>query len=265
MSFDPRIIEMMHAMIDGVIAEREKSELLDFLDRNPDAREHFEDLKRISRMIESSERVPPPAQLRERVMAAIRPSVSAKRRVAPRGGGMILRYAYAAAAGLVLGALTYHFISGSDIGRTAIRSTEAAGSMITVPVGEEQAAYREIELDLPGGWCAVMREPMEDRAAVLIELDSPSAIEVQLTWETELARFRGLNQELGQVLSLEVVGGAVSWMQHGHNRVAVALDLPGKAPATFELQLSSKGEPVHHAVLSLSVPEPSGLDSKGSR
>jgi hypothetical protein len=265
MSFDPRVIEKMHAMIDGEIAEREKSELLDFLARNPDAREHFEDLKRISRMIEGSERVVPPAQLREKVMTAIQPSLSAKRRAAPRGGGMILRYAYAVAAGLVLGVLGYHLIIGSDLGRTVIRPTEAAGSMTAVPAEGTGMVFKEVTLDLPDGRGTVQTKRLEGGVSVLVDLDSPSIMEVKLAWEMAQAGFRGLNQELGRVLSLEVVGGTVTWTQDGRNRVAVALDLPGNAPATVELQLSSEGEPIHNAVLSLPVPESSGLDSNGNR
>jgi len=164
---------------------------------------------------------------------------------------MVLRYAYAAAAGLVLGVLAYHFISGTDLGRTVIEPTEAAGSMTSLPAEMEAAHSREVHLNLPDGSGAILLERLEDGASLLVDLDSPSELRLELVWETERAGFRGMTQELGRIASMELAGNAVSWTQQGHNRVAVKLDLPGRTPATIDFHLFMGGELIQSRLLAV--------------
>jgi hypothetical protein len=261
MDFDPRVVEMMHARIDGVISEREKSELLEFLAGNPEAREYFDDLERISQMLDGAERVTPPTALRDRVMAAITPSVSLRSRTTSGGGSMILRYAYAAAAGLVLGVLAYHFISSSDFGRTVVEPAEAAGAMTALPEQAERTLIETIELDLPDGRGTVYLEKVQGGASVLLDLDSPSTVEVALEFDAGQIGFCGFTRELGGGGSLEVEEGTVTWTQQGHNRVALTVELHGGSPAKIDLRLLADGEPLINIQLNLPLGTDSDVDS----
>ena len=146
----------MQAEIDGVNSEQESAELKAILSQNPAARDHFDQLKKIAGMLDGLEEVAPPADLKTKVLAATaRPSETVRVHPAAGGARAALRYVYAAAAGVMLGVLGYHWATTESLG---VDPTHVGGS-----VGTHDAATKppDIPLDFEGVTGTVRLEPVE--------------------------------------------------------------------------------------------------------
>ena len=117
MDIDPKFVELMHAEIDGMNSERESRELQAFLEGNPEARQTFTGLQRLAETMAADGPVEPPADLRDSILHALPDTV------VPGSKGWIghlreawperrvaVRYAYAAAAVVVVGLAGYYWL-----------------------------------------------------------------------------------------------------------------------------------------------------------
>jgi len=68
---DPKTIELMNHVLDGVATEPERAELERTLTSSPEARAHYETLGRIVRRLDSVPMSEPPAELHPRLMSAV--------------------------------------------------------------------------------------------------------------------------------------------------------------------------------------------------
>ena len=93
----------------------------------------------------------------------------------------------------------------------------------------------------------------EGGVSILVDLDAPESIEVMLAFDGGAVMFRGLTRHLGEIDSLEITDGSITWTQSGHHRVAVTVDLRGDTPPKFDLQISADGEPLYR--VALPIPE----------
>jgi hypothetical protein len=246
MKVAPHIVELMHAKIDGIISERENDELEDFLGQNPEAREQMDQLEQVSARLDRTQMVAPPPALRTRILAAIRPSTAGSGRQSPLTRRTALSYAYAVAAGLILGILGYHVVLNLD--RATIDPTDVAATM--APRG----AYEEVPLSVWDGSGMVRFEQVPGGVSMLFELDSPQAIEVVLAFDGTEVGFRGFSQDLGEIGDLQVTNESIAWTQSGHHRLAVVVSLEGPTASTVDLQLSTAGETPFS--ITLRLPEP---------
>ena len=99
---DPQTVELMNLEIDGALDAGKKEMLHDALERDPQARQMYGELRRVVEVMETSLTVDPPADLKAEIVAAVASSKvvpfegrSSRRRLLP------LRIAAAAAAGLL--------------------------------------------------------------------------------------------------------------------------------------------------------------------
>jgi hypothetical protein len=255
MTLDPKFVELMHARIDGVIEEHEDRELARYLERNSEARGHFAQLEALAGRLDGAEEVAPPPDLRVKVLEAVRalraiPELPVSDRIgAQRTGSPVLRYGYALAAGVILGVVGYHW-GLTRSGDPGLDPSTVSGTMTRPGIAADPMPIEEIGLDL--GSARIERE--EDGYAVVLDLDSPDAVDVGLEFEAQEVGFRGFTQDLGEIGSLQVTDRSITWTQRGHHRVAVFLENRGGAPATVELLLSAAEGPIQRATLDLPGP-----------
>jgi len=128
MSIHPEILELIHAAIDGVATEAEQLRLRDAIARDPAVRDEYRRLQGLSELLSRVEPEEPPAGLVPSVMRAVRARRGSVRAFWP-GGRMAVRYAYAVAAGTVIGALGLHWASGGGLFAPAIPERDAGATM----------------------------------------------------------------------------------------------------------------------------------------
>jgi len=151
MNIHPEILELIHATIDGVATEAEQIKLRDAIARDAAVRDEYRRLQGLSDLLTRVEPEEPPARLAPSILSAIRARRGAIRggfagraRAFWPGGPIALRYAYAVAAGAVIGVLGVHFIAGGSLFGPAVAVRDAgatigpaagAGRLDLTPVG----------------------------------------------------------------------------------------------------------------------------------
>jgi hypothetical protein len=254
MSLDPRTVERMHARIDGTISEADSAELDSVLEKSPEARARFEELQALSERLDRIESVAPPPELRAGVLAALGPrDRPAARR--PEKTRTVLRYAYAVAAGLVLGVLAYHVAANRALQGAAVDPADIAGAMSIEKSGGEPGITDRIGIELPGGGGFVELLRVEDHFSLTLDIESPDALEVVLEFDGSRIEFREVAQDVGQIERLAMTAGRLAWSQRGHHRLATRFRLLDEGPATAELQLFRNEERLYDTLLQLPAPE----------
>lgn len=111
---EERYRELMNLDIDGVISQEEKNELDRYLDRNPEARRYFEELRALTDLLDSHEHIEPPEAFDEEISGHIfrdRGTTEQPHRDTGRGWRFgrrpALSFITGLAAGLVIFALVY--------------------------------------------------------------------------------------------------------------------------------------------------------------
>jgi anti-sigma factor RsiW len=119
MSIHPEIYDLIQAELDGVATDAERIRLRDAIASDAEVRDEYRRLRGLCDVLAQVQPEPPPARLAPAVMRSVR-----SRRGASRGGlggsfsafwpgrHLALRYAYALAAGAILGVLGVHLASG---------------------------------------------------------------------------------------------------------------------------------------------------------
>lgn len=251
MTTDPKIVEWMHARIDGVISEDDDRELSRHLEENPADREHFDQLRSVAERLNGIEQVAPPADLRRQVMDAVRAlratrdSTESSQFGTQRTGWTPMRYAYAVAAGIILGVVGYHW----GVTRSVVDPAAASGAMTS-----RQVLVEQITLEFAAGTGSARIERAGDGFVVTIELESTDPVDVALDFGSGEIEFRGFSKDLGSIDSFQVTDSGINWTQNGHRRVAVSLDKPTDGPATLELFVSVVGGPTERTVLRIPGP-----------
>jgi hypothetical protein len=136
MSIHPEILDLIHSEIDGVATEAEQVRLRDAIRNDAAVRDEYRRLRGLSDVLSRVEPAAPPAQLAPGVMRAVR-----DRRPTIRGGFWdrlgtfwpggrpALRYAYAVAAGAVIGILGLHWVAGGSLYGPAVPERDAGATI----------------------------------------------------------------------------------------------------------------------------------------
>jgi hypothetical protein len=176
MSIHPEILELIHAALDGVATEAEQLRLREAIARDAAVRDEYRRLLGLSELLARVEPEEPPAGLVPGVMRAIRARRGSVRAFWP-GGRMAVRYAYAVAAGAVIGALGLHLASGGSLFAPAVPERDAGAT-----IGTPFAAGR---LDLaPAGirGFATLR-PSPSGTVIGLDLNATGPVEFVLRYD----------------------------------------------------------------------------------
>ncbi len=131
MSIHPETLLLIHAAIDGIATEAEQLRLRDAIARDVEVRDEYRRLQGLSDLLSRVEPEEPPARLVPNVMREVRAHRGGVRAVWP-GGRVAVRYAYAVAAGAMIGALGLHLASGGSLFAPAVPEGDV-GATIGAP------------------------------------------------------------------------------------------------------------------------------------
>ncbi|MBS0365528.1 MAG: hypothetical protein JSR67_06885 [Proteobacteria bacterium] len=189
---DPRLTELIHGEIDGVLDTAERAELARQLLADPAARGEREALRRLCGLLDGAGQSDPPADLPERILAALPPQ-------RPRGGlwAPVLqpwstahrwRYAAVAAGVLVAGAIVFTTVRGP--GALGDLAGTMADSGTHTPLDEAVLAREGVS-----GRVGLYRH----RRALQVKLQimAPGPVDVLVTAGGQTRRIRGLGGHAG--------------------------------------------------------------------
>lgn len=184
MSIHPEILDLIQAELDGLATEAERIRLRDSIAGDAEVRDEYRRLRGLCDVLARVEPEVPPARLVPAVMRAVRDHGGKNRgglmgRLRPYwpGGHLALRYAYAVAAGAVLGVLGVHLAAGGGVFGPAVPERDASAMIAPSP--------RAGRLDLgPAGirGFATLR-PSATGTAIGLDLDAAEPVEFVLRYD----------------------------------------------------------------------------------
>ena len=254
---EPRTIELMNLVIDGVASPLERAELDSRLSADLAARSHYEALSQVVRRLDSDPMSDPPAELEPRILDAV-DHLPAPNRARPDEGStswlkgffsVKLRpwstFGLGLAAGVfLLAAVQYGRPSFWDAARD-IDPSRVSGSMVsdgardghpiaTLPV--------ETEHGTASGSLAVY--PMGDHVAVDVVLQSTVAVEWSVTFDPDLWTLRRIERH-GTATSAFVANRSVIQGLHtGEGGMTLVFSGPSDAAKALVLKILQGGQPV---------------------
>ncbi|GEM_PF-6237918 len=215
---EARILELIQQEVDGENTPDESGELHRYLSTSAEARALFESLRRLADSLGAMRPADPPAELAPSILAALRrgraPAVGAARATG------IWKYAYAAAAGLVLGILLApmirEVIPGGDL-------PEPAKVMGTMAGKEQLSATGAIERRIAGeGVAGTLRLTRSGGMLQMqLELASTETIEAVLEYDARHWRLRGIEQDAE--MPFHAADQRLSFTHRGRNRYTVMM------------------------------------------
>lgn len=262
MDIDPKFVELMHAEIDGMNSERESSELQAFLEGNPGARETFAGLRRLAETLAAVASVEPPVGLRDRIVHAL-PTESTsgsaglirRLRAAWPDRRVAVRYAYAMAAGVVIGLAGYHWAINSP-GTPQTDSNNVVGTLVPHELILDSTVLRQLEINEADINGTVRVGRSEGGVSIEFDVAAPVPAEAVLAYDPAALAVSGLTRSLDAVRALEVGEDEIRWTLHGHHQLAVFFDKLQVAETTLELQLFVSGDLVYSGPLNVPSSKP---------
>jgi anti-sigma factor RsiW len=217
-----KYIELLQADVDGELPDARRAELSRFLLAHPEARTLRAELAAVCGALESVTPVEPPADLLERVLAALPPPSRKARQGGATGFSSRLRWAAAVAAATLVGAIVFR-LAGDD--QAAVDVSNLYGTMasqgVSAPVQVDQVT---VSLEQVHGTVSLLGSPQARFVEFDLAVDGPVEVVVEhdgaRTQVTDLAR------------PLVIAGPALEG-----GRVTVEVLVPGAPAHRFELEV----------------------------
>lgn len=226
---DDRMHELLNAEIDDALSASERAELSRRLLHEPEARAARAELRRACAGLDALPLAEPPAELRERILAALPQGTPAT----SRGGqssrrflssASTLRYAAAIVGAVLVGTIAFEASRNVN----GVEPDQAVGTMATPPV----AAPGALRVDSSQVRGTVTLAPAAQALSVRFDFDAaqpagavaPQAIDVVVTRGKDVAHLQGLaamQQEGGRAIAA-VMPGAVAAGETVDVRVAAS-------------------------------------------
>ena len=247
---DEKYIELMNSEIDGGNSAHQTKMLMEYLDKNSDARQMFNDLLSLGNSLRAVRQSEPPENLKKNVMNAIRGGISGQEKrgfaFLSRFGSILpksnVRYAYVFAFGLLAGIIVYSVFGGdfftknlrdhSDLYGTILPNETYNGSRIV-----DQASWKLAE-------AAGSTKILSSGNVVLadIEIEAAPDVELIMGFDQSAMKFSAFRQFTMAGSRLESGEDYVRMTNIGHNHYIVIFDGNGKggSPLTLKLVISGR-------------------------
>jgi len=253
MTHDTGHDELIQQEIDGANSEAEGAALQAVLERDPAARQDLEQLRQLATTLETIEPLQPPPGLRQEILDKLRPRRSAMllHRLfdSSAWAGAGLRYGYAVAAGVLIGAIGYHTVSGR-FGPGELNGDDLVGTM-GVARHEEPLALTQLEFDLAGAFGTARVVAADDGFEVWVSVDTPDPVEVVLNFDPGQIGFVGFRQPLADRASVLATEDEVRFVHPGRRPQIVRLEPRTSNPAGIALRFVRQGSVLYESSLEL--------------
>jgi hypothetical protein len=257
MTTNNRVLELINREIDGLNSPKESEELSEHLSRDHEAALLFEDLNRVSTILDGAEPVEAPRNLRANILNSIDPKRYAeKRRLNPlttlvnflpqRGS---LRYALVFTFGIVLGVVIYGLLS--DMGKqSSVESTTLYGTMRLDRASESFEPADNAEINLQNVQGSVSTKHGKGLVSVELALQSQQEVETVLQFDPHSLSFVGLQQLDYTGNPIDIGGNAVHVRNIGDNKYVLFFSEKAQSSRPMDFKILSAGSLVYEKALS---------------
>lgn len=245
---DDKILELMNREIDKANPEKESAELKKYLDKNPEAKQHFQELVKLSNMLEKIPNIDPPTDMKMNIMNSIDPNKYAGKIKQP-GLFQILTefflirpklrvattFAIGAAFGLVLFAVSDMY-RGTD---SPLNQSHLSGTIMFEKELDEFTTIesKTIESEYISGTFELKRSGTDLLADIIINSKVP--VRIALGFDNNHTVFKGFNQLAYTYSGVNITDTEISWEHFGNNRFLINLEDITIVESVVRLSISS--------------------------
>jgi len=234
MTDDPRLLELIHADLDGRLDAAEKAELARRLLADPAARRLHDELRRTDTLLRDLPRAEPPDGLRSAIQGALGLSDHHRGGGRVADGGVGFRLAAAVVTGLVVVGLGYGLLSERRDTTALQGSVAAAGAPVaTLRAGDGKVVAR---LERMG----------TDRVRLMLETSGATTGELAVISSAQGPACRA--EGAGSSLSTSATGESILELSGGNTRAA--LDCAGQGQVRLETRSDGTVQDVATVALS---------------
>lgn len=218
-------LKLMHAEMDGEATEKELATLQEYLASDPEAQKVRAELAKLTNVLDQVEEVETPGDLHTNILAALPPRRPGLETVAQnispwRLRVPFIRYGYALAAGLLLGAAL------TGVALKNLSPQEKSDIYATLAVQEKGPRYVAVErmnLDSPDLGGSVELSRSGSNSMIVFDLQGQQTIAVEIGFDGSQAGLMSFSQQPGAIRSFEVGEGIISFQSEGKQRSTVIL------------------------------------------
>jgi len=241
--------ELIHQEIDGVNSEVESARLREYFKKHPDAEQFHADLSQLNAVLAQVEDVPSPEGLRQDLLAALtaqRPPRTDEFRQPVRPGGLVLRYGYFLAAGLVLGVAVHAWWAGRESGP---QLPGVSGTM--APSAATSHVLEQVQIAQESLHGSVQLRRRQSGYLLDLQLASPRQVDVVVAYGAGSLGLAGFAQTDGGLLALVAHEGRVEWTHEGVHGYTLRLHGQAGDGASITVGFHEQGRRIAEKVLHL--------------
>lgn len=249
-----KYLELMHAELDGEATDKELTALREYLASHPEGQNDRAELVKLADILNQVEEVETPEDLHGSIMAALVPRRPVREigtwKSRSRFRIPLIRYGYALAAGLLLGAAL------TGVAFRSLSPAEKSDVYGTLAVRENATHYvavGQMKLDSPDLGGSVELSRSGSNSMIVFNLQARQAVEVEVRFEGSQTGLRSFDQQPGATQSFEAKEGGISFQSKGQQRSTVILTSEMEAPLTLDLRFYVDGKLIHQGRLGAQV------------
>ncbi|HLZ13651.1 MAG TPA: hypothetical protein VKP58_13775 [Candidatus Acidoferrum sp.] len=221
---DEKYLELMHAEIDGVASGTERAALREYLGSHPEAQIAHTELVKLTGILNRVEAVKTPDDLHESILAAL-PRERVENEMGARNSGWrfripLIRYGYALAAGILLGAA----LTGVAIkNMSPLEKPDVYGTMAVRETAPRCIAVDQMKLDRPelGGSVELCRSASD--TMIIFDLQGDQAVDVEVGFDGSQGSLKSFDLQPSGVASFAAQKGTISFRSEGKQRSTIVL------------------------------------------
>lgn len=253
---EKEFVELVNKEIDGTLADKERTKLKKYLERNTKAQQEYDDFLALARVLGRVEKATPPPHLKQQILNTVnltKPAAVESRKSRPFLRQLLpnaqpLKYAYTFAFGVVAGMLLFLAFSVSD--RTPKRIDDMRGTLLSEESARSLEAGEQItlrEVDLEG---TVSTRTSRDVGLVEVELNSRKEAQLLIHFEGDVA-FQAFRQTGTGKHEIASISGEVRITTSGTSKFTFVFEKKQDDTQPLQLTITSENRTIYNAPLSL--------------
>lgn len=250
-----RYLELMHAEMDGEATDKELATLREYLASHPQAQSVHAELVKLTGILNQVEEVETPDDLHGSILAALPPPRSGleigARNTRSRFRIPLIRYGYALAAGLLLGAALTGVAFRS---LSPVEKSDIYGTLAVRENAPRYVAVGQMNLDSPDVGGSVELRRSDSSAMIIFDLHGQQAVEVEVEFDGSQAGLMSFDQQPGAIRSFDAKKGTISFQSEGKQRSTVILTSEKNGQLILDLRFYVGGKLIHQGTLGARVP-----------
>jgi len=245
----PDEIESIHREVDGLNTPDESAAVRSLVEKSPEARRQYEQLRVINSALARIERVAPPDTLRPAILKAVAPRTGAPGSAGGARGWANRRWApvkLGYAASFVLGIVAVGLVTTVRNATEVTPADQMVGTLAPKPASVTVDTWKLDGKDLAGSFEMVRRQ---GQAVVEFTLDSTGPVDIALTCGSGCSDMRGFMRRAGHETAIRSDSGRLTVATQGLYSAEVVVGDVATGAATVDVHVTDAAGATHAGTL----------------